>query len=201
MKLVVLVSGSGSNLQAVLDAIGAGQLDAEVIAVVSNRRKAFALQRAEEANISTVYVPLKPYRDAGRSREDYDADLANLVAKLEPDWIVCLGWMHIFSGAFLDRFGHRVINLHPALPGEFPGKDGIGDALAAFERGEVARTGCMVHVVTPVLDEGPVLATAEVPIVAGDTRETLAARMHAAEHELVVDVLRALTASDGTPDA
>lgn len=192
MTLVVLVSGEGSNLQAVIDAIADGTLDAEILAVVSNRRAARALERAEQAGISTVYVPLKPYRDAGRSREDYDADVAELIAMLAPDWVLCLGWMHIFSAAFLDRFAGRVINLHPALPGQFPGRDAIGDALAAAQRGEVDHTGCMVHQVVPEIDAGPVLATMTVPIRTDDTRDTLAARMHAAEHPLVLDVLRAL---------
>jgi formyltetrahydrofolate-dependent phosphoribosylglycinamide formyltransferase len=200
VKLVVLASGEGSNLQAILDAIAAGTLDAEVIAVVANRKDARALARAEAAEISTFYVPLKPYKDAGRTREDYDRDLADLVGRLDPDWIVLAGWMHLFTPAFLDRFPGRVINLHPALPGAFPGKDGIGEAVEAWHRGEIDRTGCMVHVVVPEVDAGPVLATAEVPLRPGDTHETVAARMHAAEHDLIVDVLRALAAQGRQPE-
>jgi len=194
MRLVVMVSGSGSNLQAILDAVQEGSLPAEVVAVVSNRRKAYALERAEKADISTAYAPLKPYRDAGRTREDYDGDLAHLVSTFDPTHVVLAGWMHIFSPAFLDHFTGRVINLHPALPGQFPGADAIGDALAAFEAGKVDHTGCMVHVVTHALDEGPVLGTARVDILPGDTRDTLAARMHGAEHQLLPSVLRQIAA-------
>lgn len=192
LRLVVLVSGHGGNLQAVLDAIADGSLDAEVVAVVSNRGDAYALERAEQADITTAYVPLKPYRDAGRSREDYDRDLAELVASFDPDWVVCAGWMHILSAPFLERFPDRVINLHPALPGEFPGKDAIGAAWEAAHRGQITRTGCMVHVVTSVLDEGAVFATSEIPVSAADTRDDIEERMHAAEHVLLVDVLRGL---------
>jgi formyltetrahydrofolate-dependent phosphoribosylglycinamide formyltransferase len=189
---VVLVSGHGSNLQAILDAIADGTLNAEVVAVVSNRGDAYALERAELADITTAFVPLKPYREAGRPREDYDRDLAELVASFEPDWVVCAGWMHILSDPFLDRFPDHVINLHPALPGEFPGKDAIGAAWEAAHRGQITRTGCMVHVVTSVLDEGAVFATAEVPVSAADSRDDIEERMHAAEHVLLVDVLRGL---------
>lgn len=192
LRLVVMVSGSGSNLQAILDACADGSLDAEVMAVVSNRGDAFALERAELADITTAYVPLKPYRDAGRPREDYDLDLAELVESFGPDWVVCAGWMHILSSAFLDRFPGRVINLHPALPGEFPGKDAIGQAWEAAHRGRITRTGCMVHEVTTVLDEGFVYGTAEVPVSAADSRDALEERLHAAEHVLLVDVLRGL---------
>lgn len=192
LRLVVLVSGHGSNLQAILDAIADGTLNAEVVAVVSNRGDAYALERAELADITTAFVPLKPYREAGRPREDYDRDLAELVASFEPDWVVCAGWMHILSDPFLERFPDHVINLHPALPGEFPGKDAIGAAWEAAHRGLITRTGCMVHVVTSVLDEGAVFATAEVPVSAADSRDDIEERMHAAEHVLLVDVLRGL---------
>ncbi|MCB9665156.1 MAG: phosphoribosylglycinamide formyltransferase [Alphaproteobacteria bacterium] len=196
LQLVVLASGEGTNLQAVIDAIAAGRLDAEIVAVLCNRRDAGALARAEAAEISTVYAPLQPYRAQGRSRQDYDADLAELVARFTPDWVVCLGWMHVLSPAFLTRFEGRVLNLHPALPGSFRGRDGIGEAWEAWQSGHVDRTGCMVHVVVPEVDAGPVLATREVPFRAGEDREAFELRLHAAEHDLVVDVLTALACGD-----
>jgi formyltetrahydrofolate-dependent phosphoribosylglycinamide formyltransferase len=186
--LAVLVSGNGSNLQAILDA------GLPVGVVVSNRKAAFALERAAAAAVPAEYVPLKPFTDAGRSRRDYDAHLAEVVAAHEPDWVVLAGWMHVLSGAFLDRFPGRVVNLHPALPGAFPGAHAIDDAFAAFRRGDIDRTGVMVHLVPDeAVDEGPVLASAEVPIEAGDTLETLTARIHATEHALFVETLRSLT--------
>lgn len=194
--LAVLISGSGSNLQAIIDAVADGRLPARIAVVVSNRKAAYGLERAEKAGIPTRYHPLKPYRDAGRSREEYDADLAALLADYGPDWVVLAGWMHIFSHAFLQHYPHRVVNLHPALPGQFPGAHAIDDALAAFERGEIDHTGVMVHLVPDErVDEGPVLATRTVPIQPGDSHDSLAARIHAAEHDLLVATLRQLVES------
>ncbi len=185
--LAVLVSGSGSNLQAIIDA------GLPVTVVVSNRKAAYALERAATAGIPTEYVPLKPVLDRGGTRRDYDAQLAEVVARHDPDWVVLAGWMHVLSSAFLDRFPNRVVNLHPALPGTFPGAHAIDDAFAAWERGEIDETGVMVHLVPDErVDEGPVLATAEVPILAGDTLERLTERLHATEHVLLVEVLRRL---------
>lgn len=192
-RLAVLISGNGSNLQAIIDAVAAGSLDARIAVVVSNRKAAYGLERARRAHIPDRYFPLKPYRDAQRSRAEYDADLAALVNEYTPDWVVLAGWMHILSEAFLGRFPSRVVNLHPALPGQFPGAHAIDDALAAFARGEVEQTGVMVHLVPDArVDEGPALAEQAVPIRAGDTRETLAERIHAVEHRLLVETLQEL---------
>ena len=192
-KLAVLISGNGSNLQAIIDAVAAGSLDAQIAVVVSNRKDAYGLERARQAQISDRYFPLKPYRDAQRSRAEYDADLAALVSEYAPDWVVLAGWMHILSERFLGRFPNRVVNLHPALPGQFPGAHAIDDALAAFARGEIDHTGVMVHLVPDArVDEGPVLAEQAVPIHPGDTYETLAERIHAVEHRLLVETLRKL---------
>ncbi len=196
-RLAVLISGNGSNLQALIDAIRMKVLDAEIVLVVSNRKDAFGLVRAEKAGIPTRYLPLKPYTAAGRTRADYDADLAQIVAEAAPDWIVLAGWMHILSRAFLDRFPYRVVNLHPALPGKFPGAHAIEEAFAAFQRGEIKQTGCMVHLVPDeAVDAGPVIGVAEVPIYRTDTLEMLANRMHQAEHKLLVQSLRRLIVGD-----
>lgn len=193
-RLVVLISGSGSNLQAIIDAIGAGMLQAEIGAVISNRAEAFGLERAKTAGIPTHVHGLKPYRDEGRSRAEFDADLADLVADYAPDWVILAGWMLILSDAFIQRFPDRIVNLHPALPGQFPGAHAIEEAFAAFQRGEIAHTGIMVHLVPDErVDEGPVLATATVPILPADTLDDLAQRIHAAEHQLLVETLRQIT--------
>ena len=192
-KLAVLISGNGSNLQALIDAVAAGGLDAQIAVVVSNRKAAYGLVRARRAQIPDRYFPLKPYRDAQRGRAEYDADLAVLVSEYAPDWVVLAGWMHIFSDQFLGRFPNRVVNLHPALPGQFPGAHAIDDALAAFGRGEIDHTGVMVHLVPDArVDEGPVLAEQAVPIHPGNTHETLADRIHAVEHRLLVEALQDL---------
>lgn len=196
-RLAVLISGNGSNLQALIDAIRMKVLDAEIVLVVSNRKDAFGLVRAEKAGIPTRYLPLKPYTAAGRTRADYDADLAQVVAEAAPDWVVLAGWMHILSRAFLDHFSYRVVNLHPALPGKFPGAHAIEEAFAAFQRGEINQTGCMVHLVPDeAVDAGPVIGVAEVPIYRTDTLETLANRMHQAEHKLLVQSLQRLIVGD-----
>lgn len=189
-RLAILISGSGSNLQAIIDAVQAGRLPAQIAVVVSNRRAAFGLTRAERAGIPTLYFPLKPYHDAGRPREAYDADLAARVADYAPDLVVLAGWMHVLSAAFLARFRGRVLNLHPALPGQFPGVHAIQRAYEAYQRGEIERTGVMVHWAVPEVDAGAVIAQAAVPIYASDTLADLEARTHEVEHQLLVEAIR-----------
>ena len=188
-RIVVLISGSGTNLQALIDAIESAVLNAEIVLVVSNRKAAYGLVRAEQAGIPTLYFPLKPYNDAGISRGVYDADLAGIVADSKPDLIVLAGWMHIFSPAFLSHFPRRVINLHPALAGTFPGAHGIEETFAAFQRGEVQHGGCMVHYAIPEVDAGAVIVQEVVPIHHGDTLEDFAERLHAAEHHIIVEAV------------
>jgi formyltetrahydrofolate-dependent phosphoribosylglycinamide formyltransferase len=187
-RLAVLISGSGSNLQTMIDACATGLLEAQISVVVSNRKAAYGLERAKQAKIPSLYFPLKPYTDAGKPRETYDLDLAHALLPYAPDLIVLAGFMHIFSPVFLEQFPHT-INLHPALPGTFPGAHGIQDAFDAFVRGDITQSGCMVHVVTPELDAGPVIATAIVPFKTGDTLDTFRERMQAAEHQLLVQAI------------
>lgn len=189
-RLVVLISGSGTNLQAILDACAAGTLNAKVVGVVSNRRDAFGLVRAKQAGVPARYLPFKPYREAGKSRAEYDADVAAEVESFRPDLVVLAGWMHVLSPAFLNCFPQKVINLHPALPGEFAGTHAIERAFEAHARGEISSSGCMVHFVVPEVDAGPVIATADVPILPDDTLDAFEARMHAAEHRLIVEAIR-----------
>lgn len=185
-RIVVLISGSGSNLQALIDAINEGELAAEISLVVSNRKKAYGLARAEKAGIPTLYFPLKPYKTAVLGREMYDTDLAERILMEKPDLIVLAGWMHIVSPMFLKHFPNRVINLHPALPGQFAGTHAIDRAYEAYQQGDISHSGCMVHVVIPEVDAGPVLAATEVPILPEDSLDDFEARMHAAEHKLIV---------------
>ncbi len=188
-RLAILISGSGSNLQAIIDAIATGRLDAQIGVVVSNRCAAFGLVRAERAGIPTLYFPLKPYTSVNLPREQYDADLAEQVAVYAPDLVVLAGWMHVLSPAFLDRFPGRVLNLHPALPGQFAGTHAIQRAYEAFQRGEINHTGVMVHWVAPEVDAGPVAASAEVPIYPSDSLDDLETRIHAVEHQLLVQAI------------
>ncbi len=197
-RLVVLISGTGTNLQALLDASDSGELPAAIVAVVSNRLDAPGLERARRAGVPALTLG----KARGQDRREYDAALADLVAAARPDWVILAGWMRLLSSAFLDRFPGRVVNLHPALPGAFPGVDAIERAHAAFQRGEIAHTGVMVHLVPDEgVDNGPVLGQAVVPIEAGDSVATLAARVHAAEHRLLVETVASLVRSEGVPEA
>lgn len=188
-RLVVLVSGGGTNLQALIDAAASGDLPAEIALVVSNKRDVYALTRAADAGMPTLTFPLKAYTKAGKSREQYDADLAAQVAQAQPDLIVLAGWMHILSPAFLTHFPNRVINLHPALPGMFAGIRAIERAFEAWQQGEITESGCMVHYTIPEVDAGSVIAQQVVPFMEGDTLESYEARLHAAEHQLLVEAV------------
>ena len=131
-RLVVLISGNGSNLQAILDACNSGELPATVASVISNKAEAYGLTRARTAGVEAIYFP----KQKTESREEYDARLAVHVSTCLPDYIILAGWMRILSASFLSCFPDRVINLHPALPGTFPGLHAIERAFSAYQRGE-----------------------------------------------------------------
>jgi formyltetrahydrofolate-dependent phosphoribosylglycinamide formyltransferase len=194
-RLIVFISGSGTNLQALIDAIAAKKLDAEIALVVSNRKAAYGLVRAQAAGIPTLYFPLKPYLEAGRQRETYDRDLAEQIKPYAPALLVLAGWMHVLSPAFLEQFPNRVINLHPGLPGAFPGTEAIKRTFEAYQRGEVEHGGCMVHYVIPEIDAGQVIAQAIVPIKPSDTLEIFETRLRTAEHQLIVEAVRKVLAA------
>jgi formyltetrahydrofolate-dependent phosphoribosylglycinamide formyltransferase len=188
-RLVVLISGNGSNLQAILDACHSLELNAQVVAVISNKADAYGLERARQAGIPTE-VKLK-YKTQDRC--DYDRALADLAARYQPDYIILAGWMRLLSLEFLSRFSGRVINLHPALPGTFAGTHAIERAFEAFQTGQIASSGVMVHyVLDEGVDNGPVIAQRTVPIRPEDTLEIFEARMHACEHVLLISALQSL---------
>jgi formyltetrahydrofolate-dependent phosphoribosylglycinamide formyltransferase len=187
--LVVLVSGSGSNLQAIIDAIHLDMLDAHIACVVSNKQKAYALQRAKIAHIPTHYAPLGAYLREGHTREAYDTQLAQVINTYAPDLIVLAGWMHIVSADFLNTIQAPVINLHPALPGAFPGTNAIERAYEAYQRGEISESGCMVHHVIAEVDAGEVITQAVVPFEADESLEDYESRIHAAEHRIIVEAI------------
>lgn len=191
LRLVVLVSGNGSNLQAIIDAVNSGLLNAQVTAVISNKTGAFALERARAAGIPALALPKPRELD----RREYDRQLAQRVAEAAPDWVVLAGWLRILSMEFLGRFPGRVINLHPALPGTFAGLNTIERAFEAYQAGQVQHTGVMVHLVPDEgVDSGPLLAQQVVPIEPQDTLDSLEARIHAVEHRLLVETLCRLAA-------
>ncbi|KAJ3309693.1 hypothetical protein HDV04_005810 [Boothiomyces sp. JEL0838] len=189
-KIVVFVSGSGTNLQALIDATKSGDLECEIALVVSNKPSAYGLKRAEQNNIPTLVKTLKQYKDQGKTRLDYDIDLATeVIEKLEctPSLIVLAGFMHILSADFLQLFPKdSVINLHPALPGAFDGAKAIERAFEAFQKGEIEHTGVMVHRCIPEVDRGTVIVKQICPIEKTDTLNDLEERIHKIEHELIV---------------
>ncbi|KAJ1732718.1 phosphoribosylglycinamide formyltransferase [Coemansia sp. Benny D160-2] len=185
-KIVVLISGSGTNLQALIDAEKQGVLGGKITLVVSNKKAAYGLTRAADAGIPTFIQTLKEYRDSGKSREDFDCDLAKHIASTQtPDLVVLAGWMHILSPAFINFFSGKIINLHPALPGELDGAHAIDRAYSEFVDGQRTETGVMVHYVIPEVDKGEPILTQKVPCVEGDSLEDLENRIHAVEHQIL----------------
>jgi len=185
-RLVVMVSGNGSNLQAILDACDDGRINGRVAAVVSNKADVFALQRADAAGVPAVHIGRRPDED----RSDYDARLTELVAGFDPDFIVLAGWLRILTLSFLGWFPGRVVNLHPAKPGDLPGMNAIERAWDEALAGERTESGVMVHFVPDEgIDDGPLLATEAVPIDTGAGIEQFEAAVHAVEHRLLVGVL------------
>jgi phosphoribosylglycinamide formyltransferase-1 len=195
-RLVVLASGNGTNLQAIIDACESKQIDAGVVGVVSDKHEAFALNRAQCNNVETAVVAAKPHE----TRPQYDARLAQIVGAWQPHIVVLAGFMRVLSNRFLSQFPNQVINIHPALPGELPGTRAIERAFIEFTHGSRRETGVMVHFVPDEgVDNGPVIAQHVVPIHAADTLVTLEARMHATEHALVINALQQLITQQKAP--
>lgn len=185
MRLVVLVSGSGSLLQSLLDASVAGELDASIVAVGADRADAYGLVRAERAGVPTFVHPYLP----GGDRAAWDAHLAELVAAHEPDLVVSAGFMRLVGPAFLARFGGRTINTHPALLPSFPGIHGPRDALAHG----VKVTGATLFLIDEGVDTGRILAQEPVRVLPDDTVETLHERIKIVERQLLVDTVNELS--------
>ena len=183
-RLGVLVSGSGTNFQAILDAIAAGKLDARVAVVVSNVAGAGAVERAKNAGIETVVLDHKAFAD----RAAFDAAVVDVLRRNEVDFVVLAGFMRIITSVLLEAFPMRIVNIHPALLPSFPGVHGPKQAL---EYG-VRVAGCTVHFVDSGTDTGPIIAQEAVPVLEGDDEEALRLRILAREHELLPRVLQLL---------
>jgi phosphoribosylglycinamide formyltransferase-1 len=173
-RVAVLISGEGSNLQALIDAAGAARLGAEIVAVVSNRGAARGLERARAAGIAALHLPA----GRGQERAEYDAALAALLAPHDPELLVLAGFMRILSPQFIDRFAGRMLNIHPSLLPKYPGLDTHRRVLEAQDPWH----GATVHFVTAELDSGPVVIQYRLRVRAGDTTESLAQRVHVGEH-------------------
>lgn len=184
-KLIVLASGSGTNLQAILDRLH-GREGVEVVGVGSDKPAARALERAREAGVEAAVFPRDEYAD----REARDAAIAEWVESRRADLIVLAGYMQLLSPAFVARFRSRIVNVHPALLPSFPGLDAIGQALDAG----VEATGVTVHFVDEGVDTGPPILQREVPVPADRDRERLEQAIHAVEHELYPEAIRMVAA-------
>ncbi len=180
-RLVVLASGSGTNLQAILDTLH-GREGIEVVGVGSDKPDARALERARGARVETGVFARDDYED----REARDAALADWIESRGADLVVLAGYMQLLSPAFVARFRNRVVNIHPALLPSFPGLDAIGQALDAG----VEVTGVTVHLIDEGVDTGPPILQREVPVPAGRDRERLEEAIHAVEHELYPEAIR-----------
>ena len=181
LRVVVLLSGSGTLLQSVLDAVSAGDVDAQVVAVGSDRSGAYGLERARAAHVPTFVHPLR----TGDDRAAWDAGLADLVASYSPDLVVSAGFMKLVGAEFLARFGDRFINTHPALLPAFPGAHAVRDTLAYG----VKVTGCTVFVVDAGIDTGRIVAQEPVAVLPGDTEESLHERIKVVERRMLVDAI------------
>lgn len=182
IRLGVLISGSGTNLQAIIDAAEAGTLDAEVALVISDRADAFGLERARTHGIETALVE----RGGFASAADFNAAIRETLRDHAVEWVVMAGYMRLLGREVLDAFPDHVLNLHPALLPSFPGADGIGDAL---DYG-VKVTGVTVHFANENFDEGPVIAQEALAVFEDDTKESLAARIHEIEHRIYPTALQ-----------
>ena len=180
IRIAALASGRGSNLQAVLDAIAAGSLDARIVGVFSDKPAAPALQRVPEA------LRWSRSPKSCTDRAAFDDALAEAVAASNPDWVLCVGYMRILGEAFVERFRGRLLNIHPSL---LPKYKGLHTHQRALDAGD-AEHGASVHFVITELDAGAVVAQAAVPVLAGDTPDALAARVLGIEHPLLIAALQ-----------
>ncbi|PVF94394.1 phosphoribosylglycinamide formyltransferase [Serendipita vermifera] len=210
LRIVVLISGSGTNLQALIDSRSRFSVNADIVLVLSNRKAAYGLVRAQNATppIPTAYLALQPWLKAnpGKTRDDYDAEVARIVLEARPDLVVLAGWMHVLGDGFLNRLSqapsstqesqssslldHKfpipVINLHPALPGAFDGANALDRAWDAYKEGKLDKTGVMVHRVIRQVDAGAPILIQEIPFRADETKEEFEERLHKVEWQTIV---------------
>jgi len=180
VRIGVLASGRGSNLQAIIDAIEAGKVDAKIGLVLSNKKDAMALERARKHGLTDVFLDPKPFAGQPDSREAYDRAVLDVLRKHDVELVLLAGYMKIVTPVLVKAYENRMMNIHPSLLPSFPGLDAQKKAL---EYG-VKLSGCTVHFVTEGVDEGPIIIQAAVPILEGDTPEALAARILVEEHKI-----------------
>lgn len=180
LRVAVLASGRGSNLQAIIDAVEEGRVSAQIVAVISNKQNAAALERARKHGLTDIFVDPKPFAGRPDSREAYDRQLLEILQQYKVELVLLAGYMKIVTGVLVNAYANRMMNIHPSLLPSFPGLDVQKKALDWGCK----LAGCTVHFVTEGVDEGPIILQAAVPILDSDTPETLAARILVQEHLL-----------------
>ena len=186
LRVGVLASGRGSNLQAIIDAIEAGKLAARIAVVISNKKDAQALERANSHGVEDVFLDPAPYKDRPDGREAYDRAVLAVLKEHEVELVALAGYMKIVTRVFIDAYPNRIMNIHPALLPSFPGLKAQQQAL---DWG-VKVSGCTVHFVTEGVDTGPIIRQAAVPVQENDTAETLEARILAEEHRIYPEAIQ-----------
>lgn len=186
-RLVILISGRGSNMRSIIEAIDAQQIDATVSAVISNRPDAAGLDYAKAQSIATAVVDHKAFSD----RESFDKALAERIDDYKPDFVILAGFMRILTSGFVEHYRNKLINIHPSLLPKFKGLNTHQRAIDAGEK----EHGASVHFVTAELDDGPVIMQAKVNILADDSAESLAARVLEQEHQLYPAAIQKLVNS------
>ena len=187
-KLAVLVSGSGTNLQSIIDSIKCGELkDTKVEIVISNKKEAYALKRAELEGIKNLFLNPKEFN----SSLEYDKELVEVLKEHNIDLIVLAGYLKILTEYFVNAFLNKIINIHPALLPSFGGKGMYGEKVhKAVLESKVKETGCTVHFVTSEVDGGPIITQRKVGVLEGDTISSLAKRVLEKEHELLIEAIK-----------
>ncbi len=193
LQLVVLISGNGSNLQAIIDRIEAGELDARIAAVISNRPDARGLERARRHGIEAVALDHRAFD----SRDAFDRELRQRIDRHRPDLVVLAGYMRILTPGLIEHFRGRMLNIHPSLLPKYPG---LHTHQRALDNGDTEH-GVSIHVVTPELDAGPVLMQGRFPIEPGDSAESLQQKVHALEHRMYPQVIQWIAEGRLQPDA
>ena len=180
LRVAVLASGRGSNLQSIIDAIEAGQVQAQIVAVISNKKDAVALERARKHELNDLFVDPKPFAGRQDGREAYDRSLLEVLQQHNVELVLLAGYMKIVTAVLVNAYANRMMNIHPSLLPSFPGLD---VQKKAIDWG-CKLAGCTVHFVTEGVDEGPIIIQAAVPILGDDTPDTLAARILVQEHKI-----------------
>lgn len=182
LRLAILISGNGSNLQAIIDAIAEGRLQAQIVVVVSNKEHVYGLERAQRAGIATVVISQHQFKD----HLEYEHALQTCLDSYQPDLIILAGFMRILSKAFVDHYPLRILNIHPSLLPKYPGLKTHQRALAAKDTVH----GVSIHIVTAELDSGPIIAQMTTAIVSEDNEHTLENKIHTLEHQLYPKVIQ-----------